>query len=412
MRDPHQNIFYYYRGPSKKTEDSLRDIQVEDNTTKALINLLEFAKRVDFTYLLKNFLRLIGVPQKQIISFRLQKHEEKSMPDGVINFTDNKVFIESKVAAQLDLDQISRHLKSLDPNDFLLVITNDKTDQTKLKKLGDRRLRYISWLDIHQICLGIATEIKGNKKLATILVLLGDFIDYLEVIVMTEFNGFRNDDFDFWIDYNVNYVPILKNKIGALASAIKERLPAEIKNKYSNIKIGNISSGAQDERHAWVAIKKPDNIDIFHQCNFTIEVSKDSLNINAVIRNGRVDQKNTPLGIFYKKLDNAERFLNIIKKIKRGACINIFKREPKTGKRIMPGNERWESFFTMNLSDITTEEDVNYLKNILAKAEFPGIHVAHSIPRGNKILTEAEELESTIISTIVAFKSMLDFLEE
>ena len=38
MRDPHQNIFYYYRGPSKRNKDSLYDIQIEDNTTKSLIN--------------------------------------------------------------------------------------------------------------------------------------------------------------------------------------------------------------------------------------------------------------------------------------------------------------------------------------------------------------------------------------
>ena len=288
MRDPHQNIFYYYRGPSRKVEDSLHDRQVEDNTTKALINLLEFAKRVDFAPLLKHFLKLIDVPQKQITSFRLQKHEESSRPDGVINFADNKIFIESKVAANLNLDQIFRHLESLASHDFLLVITNDKNDCKKIKDIRDARLRYISWHDIHRICLSIRDEIKSDKKLKAVSAVIEDFINYLEAIVMTEFTGFKDEDFDFWIpplDYH--YIPILKNKLESLARSIKEELPAEL-DKYSYVRVGNISKSKHDERYAWVVIKKPDNRrDILNQCNFTIEISKSTLAIDVVIRNGR-----------------------------------------------------------------------------------------------------------------------------
>jgi hypothetical protein len=41
---PYQNIFFYYRGPTSKTleeSEPAMDRQLEDNTTKALINVLE-----------------------------------------------------------------------------------------------------------------------------------------------------------------------------------------------------------------------------------------------------------------------------------------------------------------------------------------------------------------------------------
>src|SRR5947208_10855071 len=47
MSDPHRNCFFYYRGQIRgRTGDeseALREQQVEDNTTKALLNVLEHA---------------------------------------------------------------------------------------------------------------------------------------------------------------------------------------------------------------------------------------------------------------------------------------------------------------------------------------------------------------------------------
>jgi len=412
MRDPHQNIFYYYRGPSSKTNFSASDIQVEDNTTKALINLLEFCHTIGLTSLLTSFFKLIGARNAPILYFKLQKAEKISRPDAMIRLANSSVYIESKVKASLRPEQIQSHIRSLNPEDVLVVVTNDDSDKEKLTTLKNAKLHHITWSDIHKICIDTYNRIKNDNERRSEQNILGQFIDYLEVIVMTGFNGFKNEDFDYWLDYNPYYAPILKNKMNALAKAILQRFPTEVKKTYSSIKIGNISKAIKDERNAWVAIKKPKGRDIFNQCNFTIEVSKDNLSINAVIRNGRATDKNAPMGIFHDKLKNSKIFLRIIKDIKRKSQFVISRRLPKTGERIMPGNERWERFFAIDLRDIKTEADVNYLRSVLLKADFLGVHIKYSIARGNTLLSQPNELEEEIISTICDFKPVLDWLEE
>ncbi len=54
--DPHKNIFYYYRGLSRRQdEDIIYDTQIEDNTTKAFINCLDNSSDNLFKYFLDYF---------------------------------------------------------------------------------------------------------------------------------------------------------------------------------------------------------------------------------------------------------------------------------------------------------------------------------------------------------------------
>jgi len=44
-KDPHRNLFHYFRGPLSRGKKIEREIQLEDNITKSLINILEFSDR-------------------------------------------------------------------------------------------------------------------------------------------------------------------------------------------------------------------------------------------------------------------------------------------------------------------------------------------------------------------------------
>lgn len=122
------------------------------------------------------------------------------------------------------------------------------------------------------------------------------------------------------------------------------------------------------------------------------------------------------MGIFYNKLSSdPDKFLKVIKGIDKESELVVSRRVPKAGT-VLRGNETWKSFFEISLQDIVKEEDVRYICHILRKADgkhsFPGIHIQRSIDKGNPILLNPIDLKKEIISTIVALKPILDFLEE
>jgi hypothetical protein len=147
MKDPHQNIFFYYRGPSSLKVVSLYDFQVEDNTTKSLVNILEFCEKAGFEKLTRALLAAIRAPKRRVIDFKLQRGLEDSRPDGLIDLGTYEIHIESKVRARLDLDQIKRHLTAIGSQDILLVVTNLKCHASELRGIGDGRIRYLQWAE-------------------------------------------------------------------------------------------------------------------------------------------------------------------------------------------------------------------------------------------------------------------------
>ncbi len=422
MKDPHQNLFFYYRGPSS-SENKSTEIQVEDNTTKSLINVLEFLNSLELDSFLNRLLQRANVPLSKAISFKLQIHGDVSRPDALVSLSSRDVFIESKVQAVLEKDQILRHLKFLKKNDVLLIITNNRNDSEKVNEWNDQRLRFLTWSDIHSVAREIFNSVKKDKKLTAVRIMLKQFIDYLEVVALTEFNGFREEDFDFFVDYNRYYLPILKKKIDSLAETVKQNLPTEL-SEYQQSFVGNMPKDMKPDNSIWVAIQKnrEPKGDSFLQNNFTLQIDRDGLQINAVIQKGGIENERAGLGTFYKRLKDTALALKTFKfvsatekKQSNKATFQINERSPRYGSQIRLGNERWHEVFMMRIDHVTNEDDIKYLCSFLEKIKrpnLPGIRIQRYIPRSDPILQNKEELIKVIVDTWVQFKPFLAMVLE
>lgn len=395
--DPHKNIFYYYRGPSKsETEDIIYDTQIEDNTTKVLINCLEYCDNS----LLKQFIDYFNLKLKYSSKpqYLLQVSKSKSRPDAQIKAVESSIYIESKVTAGINEKQIENHLKELNKDDTLLFITAN-TDA----EIAERQnLMHIKWSDIHK-CFS-SYETKSSKE----RFIVNQFTNYLEVIGLSDFTGFNNDDFDFFINRIDDYKPIVRNKIGKFGNEIYRSLNDEIRSLYTDRYIGNIPKTFDD---VWFGIRKTQNrTNVFRHCNFVISINSEILNFYVVIRDGKYTDKK-PIGIFYKKIkNNKDEFKEILNSFEDRYYLQVAKRVPRYGNKIMPGNEKWELLSNISL-EIVREETISFLLMLLENIEFPGICLGTNIKRGSDILQNPEELIKFGKKIIEDGYKMLKFLE-
>ncbi|PIP48589.1 MAG: hypothetical protein COS87_02875 [Chloroflexi bacterium CG07_land_8_20_14_0_80_45_17] len=276
--DPHQNIFYYYRGPSKyKTDEMQIARQLENNTTKALINLFQYSP----PKVLSRFLELVAsktgydnfpVPQKNNYKFALQKIPElaKSAESKVVVTISKELLGESGVSPG-GIPDAWIYCPSTTPSVAIMIeaklkgIPSQDQIQGHLEKAGWNNTRLyqcnLTWAEIYDCWAN-----EKNDLLTT------QFRQYLEVIGMSPFSGFVDDDFNFFISYDDDYRPLLRNKLHEFAQEVHKRMGQEITRVYSEIFVGHIIARRGT---AFVVLRKPqDRHDPFKHCNFSIEINK------------------------------------------------------------------------------------------------------------------------------------------
>lgn len=409
--DPHRNIFYYYSGSRKREDQIVYDRQLENNTTKTLINVFENSSPAVTAKFLEFILNKrqpqtqyhYGLQRKPFVSDEAQtkvllcispdKKTSKrdgspgGIPDAWIYDFKGRIVVavESKVQGSVSNSQIRGHLKSLN------------------WKQSDAKVIHLNWTDIYAFLCRVCNQ--SGKEFGNVFLQQG--IKYLEYIGMDKFNGFKNEDFDYFIAPNSEYKPILKKKIERFTSLLKEKI--HIKQEYKEFQIGNLRSGG--EHWAWVAIKRSNNRkDPFSQCNFTVEIKSEGLEVNVVFRNGRHTQVKKPIGYLYKKLENQfSEFMSILKRLGPGAYIELFERKSKQGGIPRQGNEAWHMAFHLQLGNVTNEA-IMHLQALMRDIDFPGIHIGYKIKRGSSLLTDHKGLFDQINKCLVSLKPALDFV--
>ncbi len=220
--DPYQNIYYYYRGPRSKESAKIKrtyEIQLENNTTKALINTLKHCspkvcqdflikmlkipiENNDFKYILQTqtigeqkikerLYRILWVLcskakcEKKIIlpKKKITPSLEKSLPDAWIWNKDTIILIESKTQAPVDINQLMKHRELLILNSVLIIS---------------------HWEDIHSYFVNLLRICKNILDKDRFL--LEQFSKYLELVSLSSFSGWNDEDFDFFHLYEKDNV--------------------------------------------------------------------------------------------------------------------------------------------------------------------------------------------------------------
>jgi hypothetical protein len=284
MADEHRNIFFYYRGQVRsdagEEAELLREQQAEDNTTKALVNLLEWSH----DWLTRSFV-------ESVLEFPLAKAAAGTQPSeyflqgGPENTpTERWLLAISQSSADLNPSFEKGSGGSRVDGGFvlsgeILVLFEVKLgvdrDEAQLARHRDRwaipveKTLPVSWASVHEWA---GHAFKGTDEPLTRF-LLSQFLEYLSLCRLKPFGGLEHRDFAFFDAPTWEQQPEVKAQLGALWDQVYARLPVKGRDALGDVHVGQL--GLAD--HAWAQTHKEQRV-----VNLTLEVSSKELQLNLV----------------------------------------------------------------------------------------------------------------------------------
>jgi hypothetical protein len=226
MKKLHQNIFYYYRGAHATQKDI--EIQLENNTTKALINVLENCS------LSKEIINMIiGNPITSKTRKRLHLTlQESTIGKERISTLSNRLVLGLSPEGKVKKDKPSNTIRSLPDawiwgDNFAILIENKTRGELNSSQLtrycrlfGKCDLVVRSWIkDVYPIFKRLSSKKGINQKDRF---LISEFRRYLEIIQLSTFEGFELQDFARLLSGDPDERDYTLHKFELLADLLKE----------------------------------------------------------------------------------------------------------------------------------------------------------------------------------------------
>jgi len=368
--NPYRNIFYYYRGPGYKKKSQF-DTQIEDNTTKALVNVLENCR----PGLLKRFLAIAGIDIRvqKAAEYDLQVEGLLSRPDAEIQIGDERVFIESKVGSALEEKQIERHLASITKG-FLVCITPRAEDRDVIKRFNEKKLKLITWRDVYVNF----DEYRKRSQHEVSNFFISEFLEYLEAINMAPFSGWEQGDFEAFLNIDDDPKRELRLRVKTKFKQYLDELKILVAGTkmYGNLET-NVGFIKKDSTSVWGVLCKPPVKNKVQTSHFNFWVNSDEFGLGI-----QIEGKNPASRMRRYIRSDPKGFTNILKRLE-GFNLTIQKRVNPTGR---PRAFRGIEILKLKLGRDIYYGDVEYLISKIDQYKLFEIHCGVSFKRNEDIL--------------------------